>query len=444
MEGQVHSARTRAHNPARSTHDTPAGLLHPATAREDPQAAKLPAEQGARAESETALFLQATSMKGNAYSSVQELRLPDHQTSTRTAATSTVEIQPRTRAQAHTAHTMPRTALSVSCVSTDSIRSQGHVCKTGPHIDADECVSPRSALPSQEQGQGAQNLPAIGHQAANPMAAIAVRQYVEVVAEPKVQPRDKGYCPTLHLYNICIHSHMSQAYKDVHGDIEFMRVAVNPLQPNGEGPGEMLRRGDVVALFSPPSVETCITPWDPKDKAQGGYQACSATCFLFRDQRGTDYWWHLPGCICGRDGPEELKFCTRVLNGQVLVPKCPEGTVGLDGYSTPYSIVQHLPQVGNPSDLHGLTAYQMQVNHSNDSDRHKHNSRSAVTTDAAPASVTTITSPLLPQLPPSEQLNLVLVGYGESGKSSLMRRPIPHVGVKSTTPGGGPITCVRN
>ena len=118
----------------------------------------------------------------------------------------------------------------------------------------------------------------------------------------------------------------------------------------------------------------------------------------------------------------------------------------LDGYSTgctSYSIVQHLPQAGNPSDLHGLTAYQMQVNHSNDSDRHKHNGRSAVTTDAAPASVTTITSPLLPQLPPSEQLNLVIVGYGESGKSSLMRRPLPHVGVKSTTPGGGPIRWMR-
>ena len=187
MEGQVHSARTRAHNPARSTHHTPAGLPRPAIAPEDPQAARLPTEQEARAESETALFLKATSMKGNAYSSVQELRRPDHQTNTRTAATSTVEIQPQTRAQARTAHTMPRTAFSVSCSSTDSIRSQGHVCKTGPHIDADESVSPRSALPSQEQGQGAQNPPAIGHQVANPMAAVPVRQYVEVVAEPKVQ-----------------------------------------------------------------------------------------------------------------------------------------------------------------------------------------------------------------------------------------------------------------
>ena len=174
MEGQVHSARTRAHNPARSTHNTPAGLPRPAIAPEDPQAARLPTEQEARAESETALFLKATSMKGNAYSSVQD-------------GPSTVEIQPQTRAQARTAHTMPRTAFSVSCSSTDSIRSQGHVCKTGPHIDADECVSPRSALPSQEQGQGAQNPPAIGHQVANPMAAVPVRQYVEVVAEPKVQ-----------------------------------------------------------------------------------------------------------------------------------------------------------------------------------------------------------------------------------------------------------------
>ena len=174
MEGQVHSARTRAHNPARSTHNTPAGLPRPAIAPEDPQAARLPTEQEARAESETALFLKATSMKGNAYSSVQD-------------GPSTVEIQPQTRAQARTAHTMPRTAFSVSCSSTDSIRSQGHVCKTGPHIDADESVSPRSALPSQEQGQGAQNPPAIGHQVANPMAAVPVRQYVEVVAEPKVQ-----------------------------------------------------------------------------------------------------------------------------------------------------------------------------------------------------------------------------------------------------------------
>jgi len=80
MEGQVHSARTRAHNPARSTHNTPAGLPRPAIAPEDPQAARLPTEQEARAESETALFLKATSMKGNAYSSVQERRRPDHQT----------------------------------------------------------------------------------------------------------------------------------------------------------------------------------------------------------------------------------------------------------------------------------------------------------------------------------------------------------------------------
>ena len=439
MDDQVHSARTRAHNPARCTHDTPAGLLRPATAQEDPQAAELPTEQEARAKPESVPFRQAKIMKGDAYSSDRELRLPDHETSTRTAATSIVEIQPQSRAQAHTAHTMPRIALSVFCSSTDSIRSQGHVCKTGPYIDADECVSPRSALPSQEQGQGGQNQPAIGHQVADPMAAIAVRHYVEVVAQPKVQPRDKGYCPTLHLYNIFLHSHISQAYQDVHGNVDFMRVAVNPLQPNGEGPRDMLRRGDVVALFRPPSVDTCITPWDPEDKAQGGYQACSATCFQFRDQRGTDYWWHMPACICGRDGPEELRFCTRVLNGQVLVPKCPEGTVGLDGYSTPYSSVQHLPQVGNPSDLHGLTAYQMQVNHSNDSDRQKHNSRSAVATDAAPASVITITSPPLPQLPPSEQPNFMIIGYGESGKNNLMRRPLLHVGVKSTTPGGGPI-----
>jgi hypothetical protein len=330
----VHSARTRAHNPARSTHNTPAGLPRPAIAPEDPQAARLPAEQEARAQLESVLYRHATSMKGNAYSSVQELRLPDHLTSTRTAATSTIEIRPRSHAQAHIAHTMPRIAFSVSCSSTDSIRSQGHVCKTGPHIDADDGVSPRSALPSQEQGQGGQNQPAIGYQVANPMAAIAVRHYVEVVAEPKVQPRDKGYCPTLHLYNIFIHSNMSQAYKDVHGNVDFMRVAVNPLRPNGEGPGDVLRRGDVVALFSPPSVDMCITPWDPEDKAQGGYQTCSATCFMSRDQRGTDYWFHGPACICGRDGPEELGFCTRVLNGQVLVPKCPDGTMGLDGYST--------------------------------------------------------------------------------------------------------------
>jgi len=149
-------------------------------------------------------------------------------------------------------------------------------------------------------------------------------------------------------------------------------------------------------------------------------------------------WAGAQACTSGKVGPECYTFSARVGKGLVLVPKCPADAVGSDGYVSTYMGPKLYPpfrstENGDSTDFHGLTDWQIQVNVSNDSVGRI----PAVTTDVATSSVTTIHSPPPPQLPPSEQLNLVLVGYGESGKSSLMRRPIPHVGVKSTIPGGG-------